>query len=108
MKDEEKPVYAVLVKDFVEFSKWLKSAIDKDVIVYRPVFSMNSAVGVRFDAMIVTRDFWKTKDAGQIHAYVQTRVLDRLKESQRVDASDGILKKRFTEFLERAFRSLWR
>lgn len=99
MKDKNKPMCAVMVKDFVEFSKWLKDAPDKNKIIYRPVFSLNSSVGIYFDAMIFTSEFWEVEDAKQIHLYVSSR----LKKCQRVDASNGILKKRPTRFLERAF-----
>lgn len=108
MKDEDKPLCAVLVRDFVQYSKWLKYAARKSEMVYRPVFSMNSAIGIGFDAMIVTRDFWKTNDAKQVYSCVKAGIARKLKERQGVDASNGILKKRSTRFLERAFGILWR
>jgi len=103
MKDNEKPMYAVMVKDFVHFSKWLKTAPDRGERIYRPVFSMNSAVGIYFDAMIFTTEFWDIKDAKQIHQYVRFRIKDR----GRVNGPNGTGEKRPKRILEKAINFLW-
>lgn len=103
MKDSEKPVYAVMVESYTQFSKWLKTADNKDFVIYRPVFSFNSSVGIYFNAMIITPEFWKVKDAEQIYRHVSTR----LRERKRPDASDETLKKRPNRFLEKMVNFLW-
>lgn len=74
MEPNKSMVIAVMVKDMSHFQKWLKNNHRFEEITYRPVFSMNSSVGINFNAIITTPLFWKTENAYEIYRCVESRI----------------------------------